>query len=83
MKLIGGGVRNYREARVSNTIMVEILRKAGIDMPEDCVLLHVYTEPKDFGMGVSRYVFESKEFKEVPEGGEPWPWNLEAKEEAA
>lgn len=56
-------MRNYREAMISNVFMVELLRKAGIDMPEDCVLLHAYQDPGDFGKGVTRYVFESQELK--------------------
>ena len=71
-------MRNYREAKVLNSVMVALLRKAGIDMPEDCVLLHAYQDPGDFGKGFTRYIFESQEFDELPEGHEPYPWSLGA-----
>ena len=69
-------MRNYREATVSNKFVVDILRKAGIDMPEDCMLLHAYQDPGDFGKGITRYLFESQEFDELPAGYEPYPWDL-------
>jgi len=70
-------MRRLRQARISNAMMVQFLRHAGVTMPEDVELVFVHIATDDCLHGCAHYVFESAEFAETPELAEPIPWTLE------